>query len=402
MAVQLAGGLTGIIATLGLNAMGVGPVAIGVTVAMNGIGYCIGSWTAPRALSAFGHIRLFAATSALNAIGMLTLYLVQEPLWWACFRLIQGLCFAYMFTSLESWLGAAAPKENRGNLVGLYHTVAKVSLMIGPFFIAGLKPLDPEVFIWASLFLTLSLVPVCLTRQVAPPEPAGRRAMSFAELYRLAPAALIGACVAGLANTGTTALLPLYFEGFDLAGGGTAATAIAGGAIMLGAIFSQWPAGVISDRVDRRLVIAVMTGVAGAGALAAAAMLGVIGELGMIGCSVIWGIGALSFYGVCAAHAIDRTPKESVGEAMSAVLFAWAAGSILGPILSGVAMNVAGPRGLYALSGCFLLALATYMLIRVRQRPAARPSPGKPDWDVVTPTPLASVPLEAEGLAGKD
>ena len=98
--------------------------------------------------------------------------------------------------------------------------------MIGPFFVAGLSPLDSRAYSWAALFLTLALVPVCLTPQVQP-ETRDRTAMPLGRLYRLAPAAVIGVALAGVVNTGTLALLPIYFEGFAIGGGGTAAAAIA-------------------------------------------------------------------------------------------------------------------------------------------------------------------------------
>ena len=49
--------------------------------------------------------------------------------------------------------------------------------------------------------------------------------MPLGKLYRLAPAAVIGVALAGVINTGTLALLPIYFEGFAIGGGGTAAAA---------------------------------------------------------------------------------------------------------------------------------------------------------------------------------
>ena len=171
MILQLAGGLTGVLTPLGLEAMGTPPQAIGLIAALHAAGFMLGAWSAPRALASFGNIRLFAAASAMNAVSVLSLSLVPDALFWAPVRVVMGIAFAYMFTSVESWLGSAVPEKSRGNVMGVYHTGAKLSLMLGPFFVAGLSPLDTRAYTWAALFLTLALVPVCLTRQEQPAMP---------------------------------------------------------------------------------------------------------------------------------------------------------------------------------------------------------------------------------------
>ena len=392
MILQIAGGLLGVLTPLGLEAMGTGPQTIGVIAAFYAAGFMLGAWTSPRALAAFGNIRLFAAAAAITSVGSLSLSLWHDATFWALVRISQGVALAYMFTSVESWLGVAIPERSRGNVMGIYHTAAKLSLMIGPFFVAGLSPLDSRAYSWAALFLTLALVPVCLTRQEEPPPPA-RTAMPLADLYKLAPAAVIGVALAGVVNTGTMALLPVYFEGFSLAGGGTAAAAIASGAAWLGGLIVQWPAGRLSDRIERRLVIAVLCAVSGLAALVIAIFGRSLGEIGVIIVLGVWGAGALSFYGLCVAHAIDRTSRGQIPQVMSGLLFVWAGGSIIGPLLSGFAMRAADRLGLFGLAGILLFVLALAMVWRVAKR-AAPEETEQEGWSPILPTPLASVELD--------
>ncbi|MCA8900783.1 MAG: MFS transporter [Hyphomonas sp.] len=392
MILQLAGGLTGVLTPLGLEAMGTPPQAIGVIAALHAAGFMLGAWTAPRALAMFGNIRLFAAASAMNAVGVLSLSLVHEASFWALVRIVMGVSFAYMFTSVESWLGSAVPEKSRGNVMGIYHTGAKLSLMIGPFFVAGLSPLDTRAYTWAAMFLTLALVPVCLTRQQEPAAPE-RRAMPLRALYRLAPAAVLGVLLAGVINTGTQSLLPIYFEGFDLGGGGTTAAAIASGSAWLGGLILQWPAGRLSDRIERRLVIAGICAMSALAALMIALFGTALGEMGVVLVLGFWGAGSLSFYGLCVAHAIDRTPREQIPQVMSGLLFVWAAGSICGPLMSGVAMRAAGGIGLFGLAGILLVVLSVIMVMRVNIKPM--PDEAKhEEWKPILPTPLASVELD--------
>ena len=392
MILQIAGGLTGVLTPLGLEAMGTPPQAIGLIAALHAAGFMLGAWSAPRALSAFGNIRLFAAASAMNAVSVLSLSLVHDALFWAPVRVVMGIAFAYMFTSVESWLGSAVPEKSRGNVMGVYHTGAKLSLMIGPFFVAGLSPLDTRAYTWAALFLSLALVPVCLTRQEQPAAPE-RKSMPLQALYQLAPAAVMGVFLAGVINTGTQSLLPIYFEGFDLGGGGTAAAAIASASAWLGGLILQWPAGRLSDRIERRLVVAGLGTMSALAALFIAVFGTGLSEIGVVVVLGFWGAGSLSFYGLCVAHAIDRTPRTLIPQVMSGLLFVWAAGSILGPMISGFAMRAAGRFGLFGLAGVLLIVLAVIMVWRVRQKPM--PDEEKLEgWSPILPTPLAGVDLD--------
>jgi MFS family permease len=392
MILQIAGGLLSMLTPLGLEALGTPPQFIGGIAALYATGFMLGAWTAPAALASFGNIRLFAAAAAVTSAGSIALSLWYEPGFWAIVRIVQGVSFAYMFTSVESWLGQAVPDKSRGNVMGIYHTGTKLSLMMGPFFVAGLSPLDSRAYSWAALFLTLALVPICLTKQEQP-ESRDRTTMPLGKLYGLAPAAVIGVALAGVVNTGTLALLPIYFEGFQIGGGGTAAAAIAGAAAWFGGLVIQWPAGRLSDRIERRLVIAVLCAVSGMAAMVIAIFGRSFGEIGVMLVLVLWGAGALTFYGLCVAHAIDRTPKHKIPQVMSGLLFVWAGGSIVGPLLSGIAMRAAGATGLFGLAGLLLILLAFIMVWRVSAR-AAPEEHQQEDWSPILPTPMASVELD--------
>lgn len=388
MILQMAGGLTGVLTPLGLEAMQVGAVEIGLVAALHAAGFMAGSWVSPRVLAAVGNIRLFAAAAAVTAAGFLSLSLLHIPVFWALVRVVQGASFAFMFTSVESWLGEAVPAKSRGNVMGVYHTAAKVSLMLGPFFVAGLSPLDSRAYVWAGLFLALAIVPVCLTRLEQPAAP-DRKAMPLSQLFAIAPAAVVGVAGAGVINTGTLALLPVYFQTFEVGGGGTAAAAIGAAAAWVGGLILQWPSGRVSDFIDRRLVVAGLTAVSGGAAILIAVFGGLLGEGAIMGLLAIWGAGALCFYGICVSHAIDRTPPGQVPQVMSGLLFVWAGGSIVGPLISGAAMTAMGGFGLFGLAGVSLGLLALYMLVRSRMRAPPEPLPAG-ERAPILPSPLAS------------
>lgn len=383
---QLGGGILGVVTPLGLETLGVSPALIGAVAAGNAVGFMAGAWTSSNAIILFGNIRVFSAAAAVSAASVLVMQLALDPWGWTAVRIVQGAAFAWMFSSIESWLGATVSAKSRGSVSGFYHLIAKAALIIGPFFVAGLAPLDFRPYLWCAIFLCLSLLPVCLTRRGEPPAP-GTEPFPLSRLFDMAPAAVIAVFLAGVINSGTMALLPIY-AGLALpeaVGGATGAAALAAAAAWIGGLISQWPAGRISDHIDRRLVIAVMATIAGAAALVLGLFPGLPRDYILVALA-IWGAGSLSFYGIGVAHAIDRAETGQIARVMSGLLFVWAVGSVIGPPLSGFAFRLPFTDG-----GLFLLAaiLSGLLIFSMLWRRASRketPSEVQEPWNITLPT----------------
>lgn len=382
---QLAGGILGVVTPLGLDAFGAGTATVGVIAALHSIGFMVGAWYSTDLIRTFGNIRVHAAGGAIMTISFLCMFMEQGVLIWAVIRIIQGVAIALMSSSVEAWLGSAMPPDKRGSITGFYHLMAKISLILGPFIIAGMAVTAPEPYIWGALIFAVALLPITLTRRDQP-APPDREPLSIIALYRLAPSGVFACFMAGVMKTGTLALLPVYavneLEG--LAATPTAIGAIAAGAAWIGGLISQWPAGKLSDRFDRRLLIALMCLVSGISAM----MIGLGGFLPNVVLLVligIWGAGALSFYGIAVAHILDWAPSGQVAQVMSGILFLWAFGSVLGPVISGLSMQTLfGPSGLFVAASLLALILTLVILIRrtVREQP---PEAVQEPWNPTTP-----------------
>ncbi len=369
---QAAASFLGVITPVGLTELEAGEALTGLIGAIYSAGFMAGAWAGPALLGRYGTIRLYAAAAAITAVCALAMGMVPGIAAWGAARVMQGIGFGLLFASAESWLGHAAPNDRRGDIMGFYYFLSRIAGMLAPFLAFGLSALDPRGLSWVSILLCLSLVTLCLTRQEEPAPPA-REVMNPVDLFRLAPSAVTGCFLAGLLNTGTLALLPTWTSTFAIAGGGTAAAAWAAAAAAGGALLVQWPAGRISDRVERRIVVAVLSLFSGAAALALAAGGTRFSEPAVLALLCLWGAGAFAFYGVCAAHAIDRGGPGRIPQVMSGILFIWAAGSVIGPVLSGIAMSLGGPQALFGVAAFGLFLLAGIMLVRSRVRPAPVP-----------------------------
>jgi MFS family permease len=369
---QAAASFMGVITPVGLTELAASETLTGLIGAIYSAGFMLGAWVGPALLGRYGTIRLYAAAAAITAVFALVMGMVPGIAAWGAARVVQGIGFGLLFASAESWLGQAVPKDRRGDMMGFYYFLSRIAGLLAPFLAFGMSALDPRGLSWVSILLCLSLVTLCLTRQ-AEPAPPSREVMSPIGLFRLAPSAVTGCFLAGLLNTGTLALLPTWTSTFAIGGGGTGAAALASAAAAAGALIVQWPAGRISDRVERRIVVAVLSLFSGAAALALAAGGTRFSEPAVLALLAMWGAGAFAFYGICAAHAIDRGGAERVAQVMSGILFIWAAGSVIGPVLSGVAMSLGGPAALFGLAAAGLFFLAGVMLVRSRLRAAPEP-----------------------------
>ena len=388
---QVAGGLMGVVVPLALGENHSDTV-VGLIAAIYAAGFMIGAAISPRIIREIANIRAFSFASGLCAATVLFMAMFRDPYSWAFARFAQGIGIALMFASVESWMTEATPQDKRGSVLGIYHVAAKVALVLGPFLAVGHTPSDLEPLIWCGIFLSLALMPVCITRrlQPAPPDPAP---FPIRQMMDVAPAAVIGVFIAGFSNTGFLSLLPLYAETAGATSVATAAAALMASAY-IGGVVSQWPLGLLSDRMDRRLVIGGMGLLSAAAAALLAILNGSAGSLLVQFLIAVWGAGALSFYGICVAHAADRCEPEKIARMLSGLLFVWAAGSVLGPMLFGVVMSsTIGTRGLFILEAIIGVILFIAMVWR-RQRKAPVVSEMRESFEPVLPTSVAGVEID--------
>jgi MFS family permease len=184
-------------------------------------------------------------------------------------------------------------------------------------------------------------------------------------LYSVSPAAVLGCFFTGLANSGFWTLSPLYAQGagFDFAEIAWFLTiAVLGGAV------SQWPIGILSDRLGRR-ALAINTSVAsiaGIGLFLASSGT----KLAILLLAAIYGASAFPVYTLCLAHANDLVHKKRAVEVSSGLLLTFSIGAVFGPLLASLLMRAAGHGALFLHSALAHIMIAGTMVLRAAQRPA--------------------------------
>jgi len=359
---QAATGAISVVGPLTLLAQGAPTWIIGAIASSYALGFVVGARIAPAEIRQIGHIRAFAAFAAGGSLAAAALYISAHPAWWMLMQALIGLCAAGLLASGESWIAGAAPAARRGAVLGFYLVTSKLGFMAGPFLAALATPGSAAAFLIVSALFTASLIPVSATRRAEPPAPSAEP-FGPLRLWDTAPSAVIAAFIAGIVNGAVLQLYAVFVT--DLSPGSAAGMAAMFNAAMIGgAVLSQWPAGIVSDHMDRRIVIAVLAAVSGLAAVLLALFGLQLPLPAVFALAAVWGAGSLSFYGVAVAHAADRAEPGQSANMMSGILMLWATGSMLGPTLAGGVMSLTGVSGLFTFAAAGLFILAAAMLYR--------------------------------------
>lgn len=329
------------------------------------VGYLAGSLVAAPLVQRVGHIRVFAALTSVASVTILLQAVFVDAIAWGVLRAASGLCFAGIYVVAESWLNDRADNRTRAGLLGVYMVVIYMGLGLGQFLLNLADPLGSSLFILISVLISIAVVPIALTAQRAPELTLPQR-VQLRDLFRLSPLGVIGVLFSGAVSGTVFSIGPVY-----AASGRFSMVGIS--AFMAFSIFAavalQLPLGRLSDRLDRRSVLA---GISVAAALAAVTAL-LIADTALTGLFVaasICGGLSLTIYSLAISHVNDHLQPAQMVAASGTLILVNGVGAVLGPILVAAAMQWAGSDAYFAALALMHAAFAAYTLWRKRRRGA--------------------------------
>jgi MFS family permease len=315
-------------------------------------------------VGAVGHIRAFAALTAIATITPLVQAIWPEPITWWALRALNGLAFAGLFMIIESWLNGASSADTRGRVLAAYTMVNLTVVTLGMQLVALGEPTSFELFTLVAILYSLAAVPVALAPAGAPTAPRIIK-LRLGWLFSVSPAAVLGCFCTGLANSGFWTMAPLYATG---AGMPTQQVALFLTAAVLGGAASQWPIGRLSDRVGRRpmtMIVCATAALAGLGLYTSSMSSKPI----ILPLAAVYGAAAFTVYTLCVAHANDLVHRKRAVEVSSGLLLVFSIGAVLGPLIASLMMRQLGHGALFLYSAFAHSAIALVMVLRVQQRP---------------------------------
>ena len=361
---MLGAGLQGTLIGLRAALEGFPTFVIGIVMSCYYIGYVGGSFSTPQLVQRVGHIRVFAALSAVAAASILLQAILVSPALWAVLRMLSGFCFAGIYVVAESWLNDRATNQSRGSLLAVYMLVLYVGLGIGQFLLNAAEPGGPTLFMLTSILISVSVVPITLSAQRAPEFAVGER-IELAELYRISPLGVVGVTVSGMLTSALFSMGSVYGRLSNLSAP-EIATFMA--VMILAAVFTQLPIGRLSDRVERRSVLVAVCVLAACMAVGAA-VFGDTSRLALFLLAAGFGGIVLTLYSLSLSHINDHLVPEQMVSASGSVILMNGVGAIAGPPLVAVLMDAFGTSAYFGSMAVLVTALALYALWRKRQRP---------------------------------
>jgi MFS family permease len=329
-----------------------GGFTVGLIMSSYFIGFLIGTYLALLIIRRVGHIRAFAMCASLIACCALLHILFIDSYVWMLLRVVNGAALVILFTVIESWLNIQTPSERRGQVFAVYMTVNLSAIALAQQLLALDDQLTFLLFSIASIFISISLIPIAWTK-LKQPEVHDVTRISFKKLYQFAPVATLGALLSGLVMGAFWGIGVLYAGRVGLSAtevGTFISFFILGGALL------QFPIGRLSDDIDRRKMIAVVAFVA---ALLACLFVVIPKQsVPLYSLGALFGGLVFTLYPLSVAHLIDHLEPHEMLAGGSSLLLLHGVGAVIGPLLTGQLLESLGAASLPSFWVVILLVLA--------------------------------------------
>lgn len=352
---MVSNGLLSTILTIRAQEIGFSETTIGLVQSGYPIGFILSCFITPIMINHSGHVRVFAALVSIASTSALIHLITDDPASWAAMRVLSGFCFSGIYIVAESWLNSLADNKNRGSLLSSYFVVQTAGYMAGQLMIGLSAPGAITLFIFTSVLLSISLVPILIAATTQPSLEEPQR-VTLSELFNISPMAVIGGFFIGISNGGLAFVTAIYARNVGLS---VPMTGYLLAATTLGGLLFQFPLGKLSDIIDRRLVIIVASLINGIVCF----VLVYVGTPHLypailFGGFLIMGGFTLPVYSICMAHMNDYLKPQQMVAASSTLVLVFSAGMVIGPIGGAFVLDQFGGTGMYVFYAVVALVMA--------------------------------------------
>lgn len=350
-----------------LTARGESASVVGAVALMPFLGILLVSGAVPTLRARLGAVGMVRVSMGLSLAAMLAFALTEGTAAWLAAAFLGGLAAGVEWTTVDSLVAETPPREKVGRVTGLFQTLVGLGFAAGPA-IPAVFTLDTRTALWTCVVLELVAWLPTLTlsaRRPVPPSVASgdKRSKGLLAVVLAAPAVAAAGVLGGLFENGMNALSTVQATHL---GFGAHQAVLMPSAMAVGSLLVQYPVGRLAERVApvRLMGLGVGVLVASAGALAfSPALPWIIWPV-----ALSWGAVGGSLYTLTMIH-VGTVFRHGGGvpAATAAAVTFYTAGALIGPAVSGPAMDASPDFGLAAaLGGCSVVALA--VIARGRRR----------------------------------
>ncbi len=351
------------------QALGFSPVEIGLLASGHFAGFLLGCVFGPHLVRRAGHSRAFAVMAGAAVISIIAHPLIPDAYFWTAVRVLSGFSVAGCYTLIESWLQAKITNDIRGRVFSIYRLVDMSGQIMANAVIATLTPASYISYNLLAIIMCLAILPLALTQSKEPELP---ERIDYQPLFamRISPLAGLGVVVAGLSTATFGSVGPIYAiaVGLDLS-----QIALFLVVSTVGGMISQLPAGILADKISRRAVLLMFSIMASALCLL---MTFPIADVLLWGIplvyllSFLFGFTTFPIYSICAAHASDFVTQDRMITLSASLIFLYATGAIVSPLLAGVIIEQYGATMMFSMIAAAHILLMIFTIYRNFARPA--------------------------------
>ncbi len=328
------------------------------------VGFLGGSKLTPEMIRRVGHVRVFAALASFISAVLILYPTLANPWVWVVARVIIGFSFSGVYVTAESWLNNSATNENRGQALSLYMIVQMVGIVAAQGLLVLGDPSGFVLFVIPSILVSISFAPILLS---VSPTPAfgATKPMRLRALFETSPLGVVGMFLLGggfAAQFGMSAVFGTQ------AGLTVKEISIFVASFYVGAMVMQFPLGWLSDRMDRRELIAIVASVAWLGSVLGMTSISDINLL--CAAAFITGGTINPLYSLLIAHTNDVVDAEDMAATAGGLVFVTGVGAVAGPMIIGWMMTNFGAQSFFLFLAILMAALCFYALYRMTRRRA--------------------------------
>jgi MFS family permease len=360
---MIGNGLQGTVLGVRGGAEGFTSTTLGYVMAGYFVGFLGGTKATPWLLRRVGHVRVFAALASLISAAFILYATIVDPIAWFLLRLIIGFCFSGVYVVAESWLNDSATNETRGQTMSAYIIVQMMGIILAQGLLNVADPGGYDLFVIMSVVVSVSFAPILLASTPVPMFET-TRAMTLGRLFRTSPLGCVAIFLLGAVFACQFGMSAVYATGRGLS---NFQISIFIATIYLGGLISQPGIGWLSDRMDRRKLIIIMTAIGALGCLISP----VIGPSFATIVAAGFFLGTISnpLYSLVVAYVNDYLEHEDMPAASAGLIMLNGIGAMTAPVIVGYLMDTIGDAAFFLfLSGAFA-AITLYALWRMRRRP---------------------------------
>ena len=357
-------GYTGPLLSIVLDDIGVSGALIGFNGAAQMVGVFVALPFLPWLMRRLGPARLMMIGAVIALVALLLMATFVDVWVWFPLRLMMGAAQSTMWTTGETWINHASDDRNRGRTVSFFMSGIAAGFAMGPFLQAEVGSVGMLPFIVGAALIGVITLPLFATLADRITS-GGRPSVRLPQYVRLAPVPMFSNMFFAMVASSLMALLAVYGLRLEMEEG-SASRMI--GWMGWGGVIMPLLISFLADRMSRTLLLAWFVGL---GAVATAA-LPWITEMGVVMAPLylmLFGGLRAGHYGLAVMLLGERFRGADLPTATAVFGAMFGIGSVMGPAISGIAIDVWDPHGLPLMVAVFYLAFLPLPVVAyLRQR----------------------------------